>query len=146
MADSNRGCASRKGRLVTFSVCVVSQMLYKHYDLYIFAAIIASRTVFDHLVGDRRQTRRRQSFSCRRCTCVERFAAVHNIHILSVYFSQTSEDSSLPALLPFTVCVVPEQWLLSFSDTLIVRVTYFLTCYVRCYLRTNALDYSFKAC
>jgi len=31
------------------------------------------------------------------------------LRILSVYFSQTSEDSSLPALLPLTVCVVPEQ-------------------------------------
>ena len=40
---------------------------------------------------------------------------------------RTSEDSSLPALLPLTVCVVPEQCLLSFSDTLIVRVTYLLT-------------------
>ena len=42
----------------------------------------------------------------------------------SVYFSQTSEDSSLPALLSLTVCIVPQQWRLSFSDTLIVRVTY----------------------
>ena len=70
---------------------------------------------------------RRQSFSCRCRTRVERSAAARNIRILSVYFSQTSEDSSLPALLPLTVCVVPEQWLLSFSDTLIVRVTYLLT-------------------
>jgi len=67
---------------------------------------------------------RRQSFSCRRRTRVERSAAARNIRILSVYFSQTSEDSSLPVLFPLTVCVVPEQWLLSFSDTLIVRVTY----------------------
>jgi len=40
---------------------------------------------------------------------VERSAAARNIRILSVYFSQTSEDSSLLALLPLTVCVVPEQ-------------------------------------
>ena len=40
----------------------------------------------------------------------------HNIYYstfsvcsLSVYFSQTSEYSTLPALLPLTVCVVPEQ-------------------------------------
>jgi len=58
---------------------------------------------------------------------VERSAAARNIRILSVYFLQTSEDSSLPALLHLTVCVVPEQWLLSFSDTLIVRVTYMYT-------------------
>ena len=69
---------------------------------------------------------RRQSFSCRRRTRVERSAAARNVRTLSVYFSQTSEDSSLPALLPLTVCVVPEQCLLSFSDTLIVRVTYLL--------------------
>jgi len=55
---------------------------------------------------------------------MERSAAARNIPILSVYFSQTPEDSSLPALLPLTVCVVPEQRLLSFSDT-IVRVTYY---------------------
>ena len=73
---------------------------------------------------------RRQSFSCRRRTRVERSAAARNICTLSVYFSQTSEDSSLPALLPLTVCVVPEQWLLSFSDTLIVRVTYLLETYL----------------
>jgi len=53
--------------------------------------------------------RRRQSFSCRRRTRVERSATARNIRILSVYFSQTSEDSSLPALLPFADCVVPEQ-------------------------------------
>jgi len=70
---------------------------------------------------------RRQSFSCCRRTRVERSAAARNLRILSVYFSQTSEDSPLPAMLPLTVCVVPEQWLLSFSDTLIVRVTYLLT-------------------
>jgi len=52
---------------------------------------------------------RRQSFSCRRRTRVERSAAARNIRILSVYFSQTSEDSAVPALLPLTVCVVPEQ-------------------------------------
>ena len=46
---------------------------------------------------------RRQSFSCRRRTCVERSAAARNVCILSVYFSQTSEDSSLPVLLPLTV-------------------------------------------
>ena len=70
---------------------------------------------------------RQQSFSCRRRTRVEQFAAARDIRFLLVYFSQTSEDSPLPALLPLTVCVVPEQWLLSFSDTLIVRVTYLLT-------------------
>jgi len=37
---------------------------------------------------------------------VERSAAARNIRILSVYFSQMSEDSSLPVLLPLTVCVV----------------------------------------
>jgi len=67
---------------------------------------------------------RRQSFSCRCHTHVERSAAARNVWTLSVNFSQTSEDSPLPVLLPLTVCVVPEQWLLSFSDTLIVRVTY----------------------
>ena len=37
-------------------------------------------------------------------------AAARNIRSTSsVYFSQTSEDSSLPVLLPLTVCVVPEQ-------------------------------------
>jgi len=36
-------------------------------------------------------------------------AAARNIRILSVYISQTSEDSSLAALLPLTACVVPEQ-------------------------------------
>jgi len=79
---------------------------------------------------------------------VERSAAARNIRILSVYFLQTSEDSSLPALLRLTVCVVrlvPEQWLLSLSDTLIVRVTYMYTIKVviswkwsrqrRCYYR-----------
>ena len=58
---------------------------------------------------------RRQSFSCRLRTRVERSAAARNIHILSIYFSQTSEDSSLSALLPLTVCVVPEQWLIIFG-------------------------------
>jgi len=61
---------------------------------------------------------------CQPSTRVERSAAARNVCTLSVYISQTSEDSSLPALLHLTVCVVPEQWLLSFSNTLIVRVTY----------------------
>jgi len=52
---------------------------------------------------------RRQSLSCRRRTRVEWSAAARNVCTLSVYFSQTSEDSSLPALLPLTACVVPEQ-------------------------------------
>jgi len=80
---------------------------------------------------------RRQSFSCRRRTRVERSATARNIRILSVYFSQTSQDSPLPALLPLTVCVVPEQWLLSFSDTLIVRVTYLLLIKRSMYLWKN---------
>jgi len=44
---------------------------------------------------------RRRSFSCRRGTRVERSAAASNTHIFSVYISQTSEDSSLPALFPW---------------------------------------------
>ena len=55
-----------------------------------------------------------QSFSCRHRTRVERSGAARNIRILSVYFSQASEDSSLPVLLPLTVYIVPEQWLLLF--------------------------------
>jgi len=68
-----------------------------------FDLLLANNAVFAH------QSHRRQSFSCRRRTRVERSAAARNIRILSVYFLQTSEDSSLPALLPLTVCVVPEQ-------------------------------------
>jgi len=37
---------------------------------------------------------------------------------------QVKHAPPIPALLSLTVCVVPEQWLLSFSDTLIVRDTY----------------------
>jgi len=61
---------------------------------------------------------------------VERSAAARNVRILSVYFSQTSEDSSLPALLPLTVSCLSSD--LSFSDTLIVRVTYLLNFVHRC--------------
>jgi len=40
---------------------------------------------------------------------VERSAAARNVCTLSIYFLETSEESPLPALLPLTVCVVPEQ-------------------------------------
>ena len=75
-------------------------------DIILLATLVVGRVTPYASVNHRRQ-----SFSCRRRTRVERSAAARtcNIRILSVYFSQTSEDSSLPALLPLTVCVVPEQ-------------------------------------
>jgi len=78
---------------------------------------------------------RRQSFSCRRRTRVEQSAAARNIRILTAYIPQTSEDSPLPALLPLTACVAPEQRL---DFVIFGHVN--RSCYCYCYTVTGVTD------
>ena len=66
---------------------------------------------------------------------LERSATARNIRIRSVYFSQTSEDSPLPALLPSTACVAPEQQL---DFVIFGHVN--RSCYCYCYTVTGVTD------
>jgi len=54
---------------------------------------------------------RRPSFSCCRCTHLERPATPRHVRITSC-FPKPSEDTPLPAFFP-QLCWVPEKWLLS---------------------------------